>query len=299
MDRIRAARDRALAPPERAAAKLATANKLFVRERIDLLFDDCTFVEDGQLANALAGDLPADGVVTGRGLVEGRPALVVANDPSVKAGSWGARTVEKIIRMTEVALRDELPIFWFIDSAGARITDQVDLFPGRRGAGRIFHNQVALSVKVPQICCLFGPSAAGGAYIPAFCDVVVMVEGNASMYLGSPRMAEMVIGEKTTLEEMGGARMHVSVSGCGDNLATDDADAIAQARRYFSYLPGSWRAAVPGREPVKPATALTASMIPESERRGYDMHRIVEALVDENSFFEIKPLFAKELVVGF
>ena len=102
-------------------------------------------------------DLPADGVVTGRGLVEGRPALVVANDPSVKAGSWGARTVEKIIRMTEVALRDELPIFWFIDSAGARITDQVELFPGRRGAGRIFHNQVALSGKVPQICCLFGP----------------------------------------------------------------------------------------------------------------------------------------------
>ena len=135
MDRISAARDRTLAPTERAAAKLASANKLFVRERIDLLFDDCTFVEDGQLANALADDLPADGVVTGRGLVQGRPALVVANDPSVKAGSWGARTVEKIIRMTEVALRDELPIFWFIDSAGARITDQVDLFPWPKGRG--------------------------------------------------------------------------------------------------------------------------------------------------------------------
>ena len=108
------------------------------------------------------------------------------------------------------ALRDELPIFWLIDSAGARITDQVDLFPGRRGAGRIFHNQVALSGKVPQICCLFGPSAAGGAYIPAFCDIVIMVEGNASMYLGSPRMAEMVVGEKVTLEEMGGARMHAT-----------------------------------------------------------------------------------------
>ena len=122
--------------------------------------------------------------MTGRGLVDGRPALVVANDPSVKAGSWGARTVEKIVRVTELALRDELPIFWLIDSAGARITDQVQLFPGRRGAGRIFHNQVALSGKVPQICCLFGPSAAGGAYIPAFCDVVIMVEANASMYLG-------------------------------------------------------------------------------------------------------------------
>ena len=262
MDRISAARDRTLAPTERAAAKLASANKLFVRERINLLFDDCTFVEDGQLANALAGDLPADGVVTGRGLVEGRPALMVANDPSVKAGSWGARTVEKIIRMTEVALRDELPIFWFIDSAGARITDQVDLFPGRRGAGRIFHNQVALSGKVPQICCLFGPSAAGGAYIPSFCDVVFMVEKNASMYLGSPRMAEMVIGEKTTLEEMGGARMHATVSGCGDNLATDDADAIAQAKAVFSYLPGTWHDQPPRYEPAKPVSQLTADVVP-------------------------------------
>jgi len=236
MDQIRAARERTLSPTDRAAGKLASANKLFVRDRIDLLFDEYTFVEDGQLANAMAEDLPADGVVTGRGLVQGRPALVVANDPSVKAGSWGARTVEKIIRMTEVALRDELPIFWFIDSAGARITDQVDLFPGRRGAGRIFHNQVALSGKVPQICCLFGPSAAGGAYIPSFCDVVIMVEGNASMYLGSPRMAEMVVGEKVTLEEMGGARMHATISGCGDQLAADDTEAIEQAKQYFSYL---------------------------------------------------------------
>src|SRR6187551_215991 len=241
MDRIGAARDHTLSPTERAAAKLASANKLFVRDRIALLFDEWTFIEDGLLANAMTDDLPADGVVTGRGLVQGRPALVVANDPSVKAGSWGARTVEKIIRMTEVALRDELPIFWFIDSAGARITDQVDLFPGRRGAGRIFHNQVALSGKVPQICCLFGPSAAGGAYIPSFCDLVIMVEGNASMYLGSPRMAEMVVGERVTLEEMGGARMHATVSGCGDNLAVDDTDAIDQAMAYFSYFPRCFR----------------------------------------------------------
>src|SRR6202035_5494288 len=210
-------------------------------------------VKDGQLANALGAGLPADGVVTGQGLVEGRPALVVANDPTVKAGSWGARTVEKIIRVTERALTEELPIFWLIDSAGARITDQVALFPGRRGAGRIFHNQVALSGKVPQICCLFGPSAAGGAYIPAFCDVVIMVEGNASMYLGSPRMAEMVIGEKVTLEEMGGARMHTGVSGCGHQLAASDEEAIAMARRYLSYLPSSWEQAPPAAAPLAPA----------------------------------------------
>ena len=225
--RLSAAREATTTVDEKAAARLARDGKLHVRDRIALLFDTGTFVEDGRLANATATGLPADGVVTGQGLVDGRPALVMANDPTVKAGSWGARTVEKMVRLTEKALSSDLPIFWFVDSAGARLTDQVQLFPGRRGAGRIFHNQVALSGRVPQICCLFGPSAAGGAYIPSFCDVVFMVEKNASMYLGSPRMAEEVINEHVTLEEMGGARMHATVSGCGDNLCVDDADAMA------------------------------------------------------------------------
>jgi acetyl-CoA carboxylase carboxyltransferase component len=296
---VAAAREATLAPSEQAAAKLASQGKLYVRDRLALLFDAGTFVEDGQLANARASGLPADGVVTGRGLVDGRPALVVANDPTVKAGSWGARTVEKIVRVTELALRDELPLFWFIDSAGARITDQVDLFPGRRGAGRIFHNQVALSGKVPQICCLFGPSAAGGAYIPSFCDIVIMVEGNASMYLGSPRMAEMVVGEKVTLEEMGGARMHVSVSGCGDNLAIDDAEAIELAKTYFSYVPSSWRANPPSFAAAPPARPFTRDVVPAEESLGYDIHEVIDGLVDEGSFFELKPLFAAELVTGF
>jgi acetyl-CoA carboxylase carboxyltransferase component len=165
------------------------------RDRIDLLCDRARSSRTACSPTRWPTDLPADGVVTGVGDVDGRPVVVMANDPTVKAGSWGARTVEKIVRLTEAALREELPIVWLVDSAGARITDQVELFPGRRGAGRIFHNQVKLSGRVPQVCCLFGPSAAGGAYIPAFCDMVIMVEGNASMYLGSPRMAEMVIGE--------------------------------------------------------------------------------------------------------
>jgi acetyl-CoA carboxylase carboxyltransferase component len=222
----------------------------------------------------------------------------MANDTTVKAGSWGARTVEKIIRLTEYAMTHELPVFWLVDSAGARITDQVELFPGRRGAGRIFYNQVRLSGRVPQICCLFGPSAAGGAYIPAFCDVVFMVEGNASMYLGSPRMAEMVIGEQTTLEEMGGARMHATVSGSADGLVADDAAAIAAARAYFSYMPGSWREDPPAATAAPPARLLDAKTIPSSERAGYDMHVVIDALVDEGTFFEIKPDFANELVVG-
>ncbi|WP_166349257.1 acyl-CoA carboxylase subunit beta [Phytoactinopolyspora limicola] len=296
---VATARDTTLRPSEAGAAKLATQGKLYVRDRLALLFDEGTFVEDGQLANAQASGLPADGVVTGRGLVNGRPALVVANDPTVKAGSWGARTVEKIVRITELALRDELPVFWFIDSAGARITDQVELFPGRRGAGRIFHNQVALSGKVPQICCLFGPSAAGGAYIPSFCDIVIMVEGNASMYLGSPRMAEMVVGEQISLEEMGGARMHATVSGCGDNLAADDADAIDQAKAFFSYLPSSWRADPPSYAGDQPARPFTADLVPADESMGYDIHQVIDSILDGDSFFEVKPLFASELVTGF
>ena len=254
MDDLEPRLDRALSGNlHKEADKLARQGKLFVRDRLKLLLDPDSFVEDGLLANAAAEDLPADGVVTGVGRIDGRPVCVMANDPTVKAGSWGARTVEKIVRLTEYALRHELPVFWLVDSAGARITDQVQLFPGRRGAGRIFANQVRLSGKVPQVCCLFGPSAAGGAYIPSFCDVVFMVEGNASMYLGSPRMAEEVIGERVTLEEMGGARMHATVSGCGDNLATDDADAIEQAKHWFSYLPASWRETTPAYAPEAPS----------------------------------------------
>ncbi|MFL6205734.1 MAG: acyl-CoA carboxylase subunit beta [Acidimicrobiales bacterium] len=280
------------------AEKLAAQGKLFVRDRLGLLLDDGSFVEDALLANTMADDLPADGVVTGVGRVDGRPVVVVANDPTVKAGSWGARTVEKIVRATEHALRHELPVFWLVDSAGARITDQVELFPGRRGAGRIFYNQVRLSGRVPQICCLFGPSAAGGAYIPSFCDIVIMVEGNASMYLGSPRMAEMVIGERATLEEMGGARMHATVSGCGDNLAVDDADAIEQAKAVLAYLPQTWREEPPVYEAAPPVQEITSALVPTAEAQGYDMHTLIDGLVDAESFFEVKPLFAPELIVG-
>src|SRR6187402_1525670 len=217
--------------------KNTAEGKLFARERLAHLLDADTFVEDGALANSLAEGLPADGVVTGMGKVQGRVVAVMANDSTVKAGSWGQRTVEKILRVQEHAMRANCPMLYLVDSAGARITDQVEMFPGRRGAGRIFFNQAQMSGLVPQVCLLFGPSAAGGAYIPAFCDVVFMVDKNASMYLGSPRMAEMVIGEKVTLEEMGGAKMHTSVSGCGDVLAKDEPSAIAWARAYLALLP--------------------------------------------------------------
>ncbi len=285
---------------EKYLPKLAQQGKLFVRDRLAMLLDDAdAFLEDGLLVNALAGDLPADGVITGVGTVNGRTVAVMANDPTVKAGSWGARTVEKIIRIIELARRNEHPMIYLVDSAGARITDQVDLFPGRRGAGKIFYNQVQASGHIPQICCLFGPSAAGGAYIPAFCDVVFMVEGNASMYLGSPRMAEEVIGEKVTLEEMGGARMHCEVSGCGDLICDDDKAAIEAARAYISYMPQSWLEDPPLAAPRPAAyTGSLAGIVPADESQAFDMYAMVAGLVDEGSFFEIKPDFAKELITG-
>src|SRR5437016_9016177 len=200
-ERDRKLREKALKGGTRYLPKLREQNKLTARERLGIVLDPDSFIEDGLFANVLADDLPADGVVTGLGTIEGRQVAVMANDPTVKAGSWGARTVEKIVRVQETAARLRVPLFYLVDSAGARITDQIDMFPGRRHAGRIFYDQVQLSGRVPQVCLLFGPSAAGGAYIPAFCDIVIMVEGNASMYLGSPRMVEVVVGEKVTLEE--------------------------------------------------------------------------------------------------
>ncbi len=277
----------------------AAKGKLFARERVRLLVDEGSFVEDGMLANVVAGDLPADGVVTGSARIDGRPVCLMANDSTVKAGSWGARTVEKIVRIIETAYRTGVPMVYLVDSAGARITDQIDLFPGRRGAGRIFWNQVRASGSVPQVCALFGPSAAGGAYIPAFCDVVAMVEGNASMYLGSDRMVEMVTGERTTLEAMGGARVHCTESGVGHFLCTSEHEALDAVRRYLSYLPSSWRGAPPAVPAHPPADVDLAALVPASERQAFDMRRYVKGIVDEDSFFEIHALWAREVVVGF
>ncbi len=175
MSALGGATERALGGgPERHREKAREQGKLGVRERVALLLDDDSFAEEALLANWQEDGLGADGVVTGVGTLDGRAVALMANDPTVKAGSWGPKTVEKILRIQERALSLGIPMVYLVDSAGARITEQVQMFPGRRGAGRIFHNQVKLSGVVPQVCVLFGPSAAGGAYIPAFCDIVIM-----------------------------------------------------------------------------------------------------------------------------
>ena len=280
--------------------KLKSQNKLFVRERLALLFDEGKYEEDGKFANVMAGDLPADGVITAIGKVNGQTVCVMANDSTIKAGSWGALTVEKIIRIQETAEKLKVPLFYLVDSAGARITDQLEMFPNRRGAGRIFYNQVKLSGMIPQVCLLFGPSAAGGAYIPAFCDIVIMVDKNASMYLGSPRMAEKVIGEKVTLEEMGGARMHCTVSGCGDVLVISEEEAIESAKKYISYFPASFKEKTKQIEGKVPKEGRELEkIIPVNQNAPFDMYEAINTLIDQDSFYEVKKLFAPEIITGF
>jgi acetyl-CoA carboxylase carboxyltransferase component len=309
MEDLHEAVDRALAGgPERHHEKSREQGKLPVRERVALLLDEGSFSEEGLLANWNEDGLGADGVVTGVGTIEGRPVALMANDPTVKAGSWGPKTVEKILRIQERAYSLSIPMIYLVDSAGARITEQVQMFPGRRGAGRIFFNEVRMSGVIPQVCVLFGPSAAGGAYIPAFCDIVIMRDGNASMYLGSPRMAQMVIGEDVTLEEMGGARMHTSVSGCAHQLVKSDEEGIAFARRYLSYMPNNWESHPPESHPpsVLPVDAAPvaggseiADLIPADENKPFDMLSLIDAVVDEGSLLQIHPRWAKELIVGY
>ena len=218
---------------------LAQQGKLYVRDRIA----PCStreFRRGRRYANSTTPSLPADGVVTGRGAIDDRPVVVIANDPTVKAGSWGSRTVEKIVRATEIALREELPVFWLVDSAGARITDQVDS-PGRRAPAGSSHNQVALSGKVPQICCLFGPSVAGGALHPELLRPHHHGRGQCVDVSGQPRMAEMVVGRRFRSRTwvVRGCTAPSPVSVTCSRRTTRRPSSLA--RLYFSYVPVNWQ----------------------------------------------------------
>ena len=281
--------------------KLKEEGKLFVRDRLKLLLDPGSeFQEDFLFARNQEADTPADGVVTGVGTVGGRAVCVMANDYTVKAGSWGEKTVAKIVRIQERAQRLQVPLLYLVDAAGGRISEQIKIFPGRFHAGRIFYNEVQLSGVVPQVCILFGPSPAGSAYLPALTDCVIMVDGKASLYVGSPRMVEMAIGEKVSLEDLGGARMHCSVSGCGDILAGSDEEAIELCKRYLAFMPQSYRERPAGAEslPAVPGRPIE-EIVPYDQRKWFDMYEVIDRVVDAGSFFEIKRLFAQEIITGF
>lgn len=280
---------------EKKGDSLKKTNKLFVRSRINLLLDRESFIEDGLFAHATDENFPCDGVVTGLGKIHGYQVGIIANDSLVKAGSWGALTVEKILRLQELCIKHSFPIIYLIDSAGARITDQIDMFPGRRGAGRIFYYQAQMSGKIPQLCILFGPSAAGGAYIPAFCDIVIMVEKNASMYLGSPRMVESVIGEKISLEDLGGTDVHCKKSGVSDLRAASEEEAIELVKKYFLIS----RKPYTNVDCILPTISLDKINIPKNSLEPYDMLECIGAIIDKDSFLELKKEYAPEIITGF
>lgn len=283
---------------EKARGRVVAKGQLLVRDRLGLLFDDEPDFEDGLLARANDG-LAGDAVVTAVGRVDGRTTCVIANDYTVKAGTWGRRTFEKITRLQELADQTGAPLVYLVDAAGARIDEQFDSYAGRRAWGNIFYNQIAYSGRVPQVCALFGPSPAGSAYVPALCDVTIMVRDHATAYLGSPRLAEMVTGEQVSLEEMGGAEMHCRVSGVGDVLVESDEEAIAAVRLWLSYFPSSWEGRPPRAEGWGPgAHRPIEEIVPAREDVPFDMQELVDALVDEGTFFPYKDLFAQELITG-
>ena len=291
-------------------AKQHERGKLTARERIDLLFDPGTFVEFGLLAHqqSLRGNpvdppekTPADGVITGHGLVDGRQVWVIAYDFTVMAGSMGAVGESfKTTRVRELALRYRKPIVWLLDSAGARIQEAAG--STFAGSGQLFYDQVQMSGVIPQVAAMLGPCAAGTAYIPGLADFVPMVKGTASMSLGGARLVKAATGEDVTDHDMGGSQVHCYESGVGDNEVADDRECIATVRRFLSYLPSSNAEPPPLAECEDPPDRLVEGLeqiVPASPRAAYDVRKVIKAISDRESWFEIKPTWARNIVVGF
>ncbi len=301
---LKARRQRNLAMGgEEKIAKQHERGKLTARERIDLLFDAGTFVELGLLAQNRDGSdtAPADGVVTGHGDVDGRQVWVIAYDFTVMAGSMGAVGEQfKAARVRELALRYRKPIVWLLDSAGARIQEASG--STFAGTGWLFADQVVMSGVIPQVAAMLGPCAAGTAYIPGLADFVPMVKGTSSMALGGARLVKAATGEEVTDHDMGGSQVHCYESGVGDNEVANDADCIATVRRFLSYLPSSNTEATPVVETGDPADRPVEGLdkiVPANPRAAYDVRRVIRAVFDGESWFEVKPAWAKNIVIGF
>ncbi|TYL40699.1 propionyl-CoA carboxylase [Natronococcus pandeyae] len=290
--------------PERGHEKLEELGKLFVRDRLELLFDEIEY-EDGTFARHDAdGELPADGMITGVGTIDGRTVFFAANDYSVKAGSLGMMGVEKEIRLAERAVEAGAPILRLIDSTGARLNlddrEPGDTHMGRYRGGKMFYNQCIHSGQVPQIGVLYGPEIAGSAYTPVFCDYLVMVEEISGMAIASPRVVEAVTGEQTTMQDLGGPDVHATQSGSADLVVSDEREAAGAVRNLLSYLPQRYDAPLPTRESTPPTAnphGLDA-VIPDEPNEAYDVLEVIDRLVDGDTWFELKPRFAPELVTG-
>jgi len=285
-------------------ARQHAAGKLTARERIALLIDPGTFTELGihgrphfSQASLAGRDAPADGVITGYGKIDGRPAAVCAYDFTVMAGSMGMTGELKVTRLRELALTKRIPFIWLLDSAGARIQEAVgSLFAG---SGHLFREEVVASGVIPQIAAVMGPCAAGTAYIPGLADFVPMVKGRGSMALAGPHLVRAAIGEDVTQEELGGSRVHTRKSGVGDLEVDSDEECIAAIKQYLSFMPSNCEQSPPVRpvaDPLERADEELLDVLPASNRQPYDMHEVIRRIVDDGEYFDVKGRWARTII---
>jgi acetyl-CoA carboxylase carboxyltransferase component len=286
-------------------AKQHKARKLTARERIDLLLDKDTYKQEVGLLVAYDqydGGAPAAGVVTTIGRVNGREVVVVANDATVKAGSWWPETIKKILRAQEIAMRSHLPIIYLVDSAGVNLPYQGGVFPGQYGASRIFYYNSIMRryLKVPQIAAVMGPCIAGGAYLPALSDIIIMVEGTSFMGLGGANLVKGATGQTIDNETLGGARTHNELSGVAHYRVKDDEECIAKIREFVSELPSKIQGTVSINESVPSRAPLEKiyDIIPEDHRQPYNMRELLDCVLDQGHLDEFQADYAKEIITG-
>ncbi len=288
-----------------AIAKHRKRNKLLARERIQLLCDpDTPFLELSPLAawDMYDNDAPSAGIVTGIGLVEGQECMIVANDATVKGGTYYPMTVKKHLRAQEIAEQNQLPCIYLVDSGGAFLPLQADVFPDRDHFGRIFYNQARMSSqRIPQIAAVMGSCTAGGAYVPAMSDETIIVQGNGTIFLGGPPLVKAATGEEVSAEDLGGADVHSRISGVTDHLAVSDSHALAICRSIVSHL--NRRKHIPwdihAPEPPRYDANELYGIIPKDGRKSYNVHEVIARLVDGSKFHEFKELYGTTLVCGF
>ncbi len=290
---------------EHAIARHRKRNKLLARERVQLLCDpDTPFLEFSSLAawNMYHHEAPSAGIVTGIGLIEGQECMIVANDATVKGGTYYPITVKKHLRAQEIAEQNHLPCIYLVDSGGAFLPLQADVFPDRDHFGRIFYNQARMSSqRIPQIAAVMGSCTAGGAYVPAMSDETVIVRGNGTIFLGGPPLVKAATGEEVSAEDLGGADVHCRISGVTDHYAMNDEHALAICRSIVSnlnrrkYIP--WEITAP--EPPRYDPSELLGIIPKDNRKSYDVREIIARLVDGSRFHEFKELYGTTLVCGF
>ena len=275
--------------------------KLTARERIAGLCDpDTRFLEIGLLVayDEYDGQAPAAGVVTGIGIVEGRSVVIVANDATVKAGSWWPETIKKMLRAQEIAMRCRIPIIYLVDSAGVNLPYQGGVFPGQYGAARLFYYNSIMRryLRIPQIAAVMGPCIAGGAYLPALSDLIVMVKGTSFMGLGGPNLVKGATGQTIDSETLGGAATHTETSGVAHYAVDDDPACLTKLRELVAMLPAQ-RTTSSGSAPEPDGTHLY-DLLPADHRMSYDMHEVIRALVDDGQIDEFQPRLAREMICG-